>query len=44
MPGDRLEFGGRWTLEDSGRDYVLKSTHRNTHTHTLPRFGALVRR
>ena len=22
MPRDRLKFGGRWTLEDSGRDYA----------------------
>ena len=22
MPRGRLEFGGRWTLEDSGRDYA----------------------
>ena len=32
MPRGRLKFGGRWTLEDSGRDYALKSTHREAHT------------
>ena len=33
MPRGRLKFGGRWTLEDSGRDYALKSTHEKTNTH-----------
>ena len=32
MPMGRLKFGGRWTLEDSGRDYALKSTHGEAHT------------
>ena len=44
MPRGRLKFRGRWTLEDSGRDYALKSTHEKTNTHDLPRFGALVSR
>ena len=44
MPRGRLKFGGRWTLEDSGRDCAMKSTHEKTNTHGLPRFGALVRR
>ena len=35
MPRGRLKFGGRWTLEDSGRDYALKSTHEETSTHTV---------
>ena len=33
MPRGRLKFGGRWTLEDPGRDYALKSTHEKTNTH-----------
>ena len=45
MPRGRLEFGGRWTLEDSGRDCAMElRTNTHTNTHDLPRFGALVRR
>ena len=33
MPMGRLKFGGRWTLEDSGRDYVRESTHEKINTH-----------
>ena len=30
MPRGRLKFGGRWTLEDSGRDCAIEITR--THT------------
>ena len=35
MPRGRLKFGGRWTLEDSGRDYALKNTHGITNTYGI---------
>ena len=45
MPMGRLICGADWTLEDSGRDSALSSTHERTdQLGDLPCFGALVRR
>ena len=40
MPRGRLEFGGRWTLEDSGRDCAMEAHTNNTaNTKIYPASG-----